>query len=687
MATAKKKAVAPSWSKQAKLLLKKGKPAAMPQKIEPMLATLVAAPPDESGWQYEMKWDGYRALAYLNGQEVSILSRNQKSFDEKFYPIHKALQQWNVRAVVDGEIVVLNSEGMPDFSGLQQWRSEVDGQLAFYIFDLLWIDGVSIMHLPVEERRILLEEITPTEIAAIRISQSIDDKGEEAFAFAEKMHLEGIMAKKSGSAYVPGSRTRDWLKVKTEKRQELIIGGYTRNEGSNKLFSALLLGIFNKGKFEFVTPVGTGFNRVNQKMILEKLEPFISKVCPFATVPEYNKPSRFRPNPPKAEVTWVQPKVVAEISYREQTSGGAIRHPSFKGVREDKKAKDVVWETPVSNPEAPVSKAAGKVIKAPKKAERKTLLNPKEETQTREINGHELRFTNLSKLYWPKKKLTKRDIINYYYQMAPYLLPYMKDRPQTLNRHPNGITGKTFYQKDIKGKAPEWLERFPYYSHADEREKEFLVASNEASILYIASLGCIEMNPWHSRRQSPDNPDWCIIDLDPDRTTFEQVIEAALVTKKILDAVGLSGYCKTSGSTGLHIYIPLGAKYPYEDSRELGRRIAKVVHNEMPTVTSIERKTADRDGKMYVDFLQNRPQATVAAPYSLRPKPGATVSMPLHWDEVKKGLKMQQFHLRNAVERVRAEGDLFAPVIGKGIDLQKAVKNLHRQFEKVLGKL
>ena len=280
MATAKKKAVAPSWSKQAKLLLKKGKPAAMPQKIEPMLATLVAAPPDESGWQYEMKWDGYRALAYLNGQEVSILSRNQKSFDEKFYPIHKALQQWNVRAVVDGEIVVLNSEGMPDFSGLQQWRSEADGQLVFYIFDLLWIDGVSVMHLPVEERRMLLEEITPTEIAAIRISQSIDDKGEEAFAFAAKMHLEGIMAKKSGSAYVPGSRTRDWLKVKTEKRQELIIGGYTRNEGSNKLFSALLLGIFNKGKFEFVTPVGTGFNRVNQKMILEKLEPFISKSCP-----------------------------------------------------------------------------------------------------------------------------------------------------------------------------------------------------------------------------------------------------------------------------------------------------------------------------------------------------------------------------------------------------------------------
>lgn len=686
MAAPKKKSDPPALSKTAKALLKKGLAAPMPEKTEPMLATLVATPSDESGWQYEMKWDGYRAIANLNGKNVSIFSRNQKSFDEKFYPIHKALQQWNRKAVVDGEIVVLNNEGLPDFSGLQQWRSEADGQLVYYLFDLLWLDGVSVMELPVEDRRFLLQEMAPLGIVQLRISQSIDDKGEEAFAFARQMHLEGIIAKKKGSPYAPGIRSRDWLKIKTEKRQELVIGGYTRNEGSNKQFSALLLGIPEEGRFRFVTPVGTGFTQAVQKNIVEKLKPLSSKICPFETVPDFNKPSRFRPHPPKAEVTWVKPKLVAEISYREMTSGGAIRHPSFKGLREDKTSKEVVWETPLVQKEQTNMAVGDKVIKAPKKTDRQTLLNPKEETQTRVVEGHELRFTNLSKVYWPREKLTKRDMINYYYQMAPYLLPYMKDRPQTLNRHPNGITGKTFYQKDIRDKAPEWLERFPYYSRGDEREKEFLVCSNEASILYIASLGCIEMNPWHSRQQKPDHPDWCIIDLDPDKNTFEQVIEAAQVTKKILDAAGIESYCKTSGSTGLHIYIPLEAKYTYEDSREFGRRIAKVVHNEIPEFTSIARKTTDRDRKMYVDFLQNRPQATVAAPYSLRPKPGATVSMPLHWDEVKKGLEMQQFHLKNAVERVRTEGDLFAPVIGKGIDMKKAVKKLHSLFEDVLGK-
>jgi bifunctional non-homologous end joining protein LigD len=276
-------------------------------------------------------------------------------------------------------------------------------------------------------------------------------------------------------------------------------------------------------------------------------------------------------------------------------------------------------------------------------------------------------------------------VINYYYQVAEYMLPYMKDRPQTLNRHPHGFDGESFYQKDVKGKAPAWIETFPYYSNQDKREKEFLVATNEASLLYIASLGCIEMNPWNSRRQSPENPDWCIIDLDPDKNSFDQVIQAARVTKDILDSVDVSSYCKTSGSTGLHIYIPLGAKYSYDDSKEFARRIAKVVHAEIPKFTSIERKTADRNGNMYIDFLQNRPQATVAGPYSLRPKAGAPVSTPLHWEEVKKGLKITDFHIKNMVARLKVEGDLFKGVIGKGINMEKAIKKMESVFGNVLG--
>ena len=682
-----RKATTSNLTQKAKAILKQGKPSAIPQNIEPMLATLVNDPVEESNWQYEMKWDGYRALGYMDNGRVTICSRNNKSFDEKFYPIHKALTEWGINAVVDGEIAVLTDEGVPDFSDLQQWRSEADGQLIYYLFDLLWLDGISVMELSLEDRRCLLEAIMPADITNIRFSQSIDDKGAEAFAFAQQMQLEGIMAKRKGSPYIPGIRTKDWLKVKTEKRQELVIGGYTHNEGSSKLFSALLLGILENGKFNFLTPVGTGFNRENQKQILEKLKPYITSKCPFSTVPDYNKPSRFRPNPPKATVTWVKPRLVAEISYREMTKSGAIRQPSFKGLREDKSAQEVVREIPVEI-ELPKENrlVKDKVIAPPGKKERNTLLNPKEETQTRVVGGHELKFTNLSKVFWPKENYTKRDMINYYYQVAPYMLPYMKDRPQTLNRHPHGIVGESFYQKDVKGKAPGWIERFPYYSHTDKKEKEFMVVSNEASLLYIASLGCIEMNPWHSRKQTPDNPDWCIIDLDPDKNTFDQVIEAANVTKRILDAVGVASYCKTSGSTGLHIYIPLGAKYTYEDSKEFGRRIVKVVNNQIPSYTSIERKTADRNGKMYLDFLQNRPQATVAGPYSLRPKPSAPVSMPLHWEEVKKGLKITDFNIRNAIGRLKSEGDLFLPVIGKGINMEKAINKLHSQFEEVLGK-
>ncbi|MGZ3853622.1 MAG: DNA ligase D [Flavisolibacter sp.] len=682
------KLVSTKLNKTAKKILTKGKRSPMPKDVEPMLATLVTDPVTEDGWLYEMKWDGYRALAYMQDGKIDICSRNNKPFNEKFYPLMRSLQDWNIDALVDGEIVVVDEHGVPSFSDLQLWRSEADGQLLYYLFDILWIQGFSVMHLPLEERKLLLQSIIPADSPHLRFSEIVKDNGEQAFEMAKQIHLEGVMAKKSGSVYTIGKRTKDWLKVKTEKRQELVIGGYTHNEGSNKLFSALLLGIIENGSFNFVTPVGTGFNKEMQQQIIDKLRPYETNKCPFSTVPEYNKPSRFRPNPPKATVTWVKPKLVAEISYREETNSGAIRQPSFKGLREDKKPTEVVREVPIDTSKIVKEHKLVKdnIIKTPPKKERKSLLNPKEETQTRIIGGNELRFSNLSKVFWPKEGYTKRDMINYYYQVALYMLPYMKNRPQTLNRHPHGIDGESFYQKDVKGKAPSWIETFPYFSHREQKEKEFLLCTNEASLLYIASLGCIEMNPWSSTAKTPDSPDWCIIDLDPDENSFEQVIQAAKVTKEVLDAIEVPSWCKTSGSSGLHIYIPFGAKYSYEDSKEFGRKIAKIVHAELPAFTSIERKTAHRGGNMYIDFLQNRPQATVAAPYSLRPKPGATVSAPLHWEEVKKGLKLSQFTLANMPARVKKEGDLFKGVLGKGINLQKAIKKIESLFGELLKK-
>ncbi|HUS02171.1 MAG TPA: DNA ligase D [Chitinophagaceae bacterium] len=667
-------------SKQSNIeaLLKKGKRRKFPEEIKPMLATLVDKPVEDEGWLYEIKWDGYRALGFMNNGAVEIKSRNNKSFNEKFYPVYDALKKWKINAIVDGEIVVVNEKGIPDFSDLQAWRSEADGHINFYLFDILWLEGVDVMNLPLTERKEILRSIVPSS-DIIKLSENMDATGKEFFELADKMGLEGIMAKKATSLYVPDLRTKEWLKIKTEKRQEAIIGGYTQNEGSSKPFSALLLGLFKDDVFMTLGTVGTGFSVAVQKEILKKLKRYETKKCPFIVPPEYNKPSRFRPDPPKADVTWVKPEVVCEISYRELTKDGAIRHPSFKGLREDKSAKDVVLETPIHTDaivEQSDQLSNKKMISSPGKKERKTFLNPKDEMQTRNIGGHDLKFTNLSKIYWPEEKITKRDMLNYYYQAAPYMVPYYKDRPQTLNRYPHGINGETFYQKDVKGKVPGWIKTFPYHSYTDHRDKEFLVITDEASLLYVAALGCIEINPWSSRVQAPDNPDWCIIDLDPDKNTFNQVIDAACVTKKILDAIGVISFCKTSGSTGLHIYIPFGTKYTYEDSKEFGRALAKLVHAEIPKYTSIERKVADREGKMYIDFLQNRPQATVAGPYSLRPKPGAPVSMPLHWEEVTKGIKMTDYNIFNAIDRLKNEGDIFKGVLGKGIDLKKALKKI-----------
>jgi bifunctional non-homologous end joining protein LigD len=306
---------------------------------------------------------------------------------------------------------------------------------------------------------------------------------------------------------------------------------------------------------------------------------------------------------------------------------------------------------------------------------KRPLLNPNDKTQVCIINGHELKFSNLDKVYWPKEGFSKRDMLNYYYEVAPYMLPYLKNRPQSLNRYPHGIEGMSFYHKDLSV-APGWIKKLPYTTSEGEKKK-FLIPTNEASILYMANLGSIEMNPWNSTIDKPNYPDWCCLDLDPDKNnTFEQVIETAQAVKTVLDNFKIKGYPKTSGSTGIHIYIPLAAKYTYDECQLFGKLIATYVHQLLPSFTSIERLTKNRRGKLYIDYLQNRPKATLAAPYSLRPKPGAPVSMPLYWEEVKKGLSIKNFTILNAAKRISREGDIFKPVLGKGINIQKVLKQI-----------
>lgn len=649
--------------------------------LKPMLATLVDKPFDNDDWLYEIKWDGYRAVAFLEESRVELKSRNDKNFSDKFYPIYDALKSLNLKAILDGEIVVVNENGQANFSKLQNWRSEADGELIYYVFDILWYEGHDLKGLPLIERRKILETILPNQ-SQIQLSHTFDTSGIEFLAAAKRMGLEGIMAKRKNSLYHVNNRSADWLKIKANKKQEVVIGGFTKNEGTDKLFSSLLVGVFDQKKnFIYTGKVGTGFNQKIQKEMIEQFMPLIVKKPAFKEEPDVNKPSRFRHDPPHATVTWLKPELICEVSYTEITSDGVMRHPSFDGMRADKKAKEVRLETEKPTEEI-VEGQNQEIIKPREKTGRKTLLNPSEATQVRKVGGHELQFTNLKKVFWPMEKITKGQLINYYYQIAPVLMPYLKDRPESMNRYPNGITGKSFFFKNVKGKVPEWMDTYDYYSEADQEKKEYLIANNEATLLYMINMGCIELNPWSSTVKKPDYPTFCIIDLDPDQNTFDQVIETAQVTKSVLDSMGVESYCKTSGSTGLHIYIPLGNKYTYDQSKEFGRIIATLVNRELPQFTTLERHVSARKGKLYIDFLQNRPHATIACAYVVRPKPGAPVSMPLRWDEVKKGMKMTDFNIHNAVERVQSLGDIFKPVMGKGIDLLKVIESVsHNNIE------
>jgi bifunctional non-homologous end joining protein LigD len=692
-------------------LITKGKKAPFPSFARPMMASLVEEPFDDPDWIYEIKWDGYRALAFVKKEKVELLSRNNQSFNQKYSGVVDALKKLNLEAVLDGEIVVLNEDGNADFQLLQQWQKTHEGELAYYAFDILWLNGYDLTGLTILERKSILQNlIGPGD--TVRYNDHIDGEGKAFFELAVKKGLEGIIAKDSSSQYHINVRSRQWLKIKTHRRQEAVIAGFTEGRGGRKHFGALVLGLYQDGEFVYIGHTGTGFDDTLLKQLSSKLKPLVTDKCPFKKKPKTNMP-----------ITWVKPVLVCEVKFQEWTKDNALRMPVFIGLREDKKPTEVKKEISIDVPEAleqaeeeqeqeekaieqeekTVKKSAKKSAAAEKKssepakktstAPKKTstlkketsvaekIFDPKKKEQELVIDKQPITFTNLDKLYWKREKLTKADMLNYYYNIAPIMFPYMKDRPQSLNRHPNGIDGSSFYQKDVTGKVPSWIETYEYWSESDNKKKNFLVCKDEATLLYLANLGCIEMNPWHSRTQSADEPDWCVIDLDPGEISFEKVIETAQTVKQVLDELKLPSYCKTSGSEGLHIYVPMEAKYSYDQSRQLAELIVGFVHDLIPGFTSLERNPQKRKDKIYLDFLQNRSIQTIAAPYSLRPKPGATVSTPLHWDEVKKGLKISDFTIHNVYDRVKREGDLFKPVLGKGIDLKKALQQAEQYIK------
>lgn len=670
---------------------------AMPKDVIPMMATLINEPFDSDDWIFEIKWDGYRAVAYCTEKNVELVSRNLKPFTEKYFPVADALKNTQLHALFDGEIVAVDEKGLAVFQSLQNWQN-TPVRLQYFIFDILWLNGYDLTTLPLIERKRILKEILPENDDVLKFSDHVVGKGNDFFQVAVSQGLEGIMAKKANSIYQIDKRSENWVKVKVNQRQEVIIVGYTKPRNTRKFFGSLLLGLYDGNELVYIGHTGSGFNTKSLEQIYNKLQPFITDEYPFEKCPKGNMP-----------VTWVKPKLVCEIKFAEWTKDRMARQPIFMGLRVDKKAKQVTFEKTVNiamikesaSEKKQQKKSKVKSEKLKTTAQKKSKIRnskseiqnskseiqiPKSETlidlsnsedQKIVLDAHELKLTNLNKLYWKKEKFSKGNLINYYLKIAPYILPYMMDRPQSLNRYPNGIDAPNFYQKNQKGKLPGWMQTHKDFSESTNETIEYLVCRNEATLIYMANLGCIEMHPWHSRSQSWQYPDWCLIDLDPDQTnTFDEVMEVAKVVKQTLDSIGADACVKTSGSTGIHIYIPLAAKYNYDQSKQLAELIVTLVNGELPGLTSVERSPSKRKGKIYLDFLQNRETQTAAAPYSLRPKPGVPVSTPLHWSELKKGLTTTTYNAKNIFERLKTEGDLFKPVLGKGIHLEKVLSKL-----------
>lgn len=629
--------------------------------FKPMLAHLANQAFDREGWIFEIKWDGYRALADINKTKTSLVSRHGLSYNEMFSPILNSLRQFREKMILDGEVVVVDEHGRSDFQLLQNYRNTGEGNLIYYVYDIISYQGKDLSKKPLLERKALLQKVLPA-FPNIKYSEHILSKGKTFFQKAVKLGIEGIMAKDAASLYQPGQRSESWLKIKNLNQQEAVICGFTEPRGSRKAFGALVLGLYKDKKLTYIGHTGTGFNDKSLAEMKKILTPLITKKSPFSPIPKTNMP-----------VQWVKPKLICEVRFTNWTQEGSLRQPVFLGLRHDKKPQEVIRE------KAQIHKAPSASIKAKKLV--KTLGEKTTKAMPGKVHAN-LQFSNLNKIFWPKEKYTKGDLIEYYQKIAPVLLPYLKDRPESLNRHPDGINGPSFFQKDFQH-PPEHIKTVAMYSDGEDKYINYLLCQNQETLLYMANLGCIELNPWNSRHQTPDHPDYLIIDLDPLEVSFEKVIQVAQAAHKVLDKLKLPNFVKTSGASGMHIYIPLGAKYTTEQTVNFAKLLAHLIHKQIPKITSIERSPSKRRRKVYLDYLQNRQNQTVACAYSVRPKPHATVSTPLKWSEVKKGLRPGKFTIKNIFKRLDKVGDLWKKTLGKGINMNSTLKKI----EKIYGNL
>jgi bifunctional non-homologous end joining protein LigD len=652
-----------------------------------MLAEVAEMPFDDENWIFEAKLDGYRALASIRDHKVDLYSRNHTSFNECYASIVEELEQIEHDVLLDGEVVAENAKGRSEFQLLQN-RGNTKTQLKYYVFDILHLNGHDLYEVPLIERKNLLKLfLEKAGLQNVIYSDHIVGKGVAFYRTAMKKKLEGIIAKNANSPYRLATRSKEWLKIKIEQQQEMIIAGFTAPKGSREFFGSLFLAYYDKGELIYAGNCGAGFTHLMLEKLYKKAKPYFRAASPFK--------ERI---PLSGKVQWIKPHLVCQVKFTEWTGDGHLRHPVYLGLREDKKAMDVVREktsnTVMKKTATKKAAARSKTVKkrsAPKKAAAKKAKPASEKKEADDGKGKDydlkvgktvLHLTNQDKIYWPKEKYTKGDLIAHYDAVAEYILPYLKDRPQSMNRFPNGISAPSFYQKDVDpAKIPSWLKTKQIYSTSNDEMIDYLICNDKATLLYMANLGCIDINPWNSRITKEEHPDWVVIDLDPEEIPFTEVVNAALAVKETLDELEISCYPKTSGATGMHIYIPLGAKYDYETARTFAELIAHIVNEKLPDTTSIVRSPSKRKKKVYLDFLQNSKGQTLAAPYALRPRPGATVSTPLDWKEVNAKLDPTAFNIKTIMKRIEKVGDLWKPVLGKGENIMNALKKIQAQEE------
>jgi bifunctional non-homologous end joining protein LigD len=638
------------------------------------LAAQAKAPFADPAWLYEIKYDGVRVLAERRGERVALYGRSGQDTTSRYPEIVRALESLAIdRFVIDGEIVALDASGRPSFQRLQPRMGLTDpGDVALaaqrrpavgVFFDCLQLDDRDLRRQPLLDRKECLRWLVPA-LGTVRYGDHVVGEGVAFYEAASAQRLEGIVAKKARGPY-PAGRTRDWIKIKCQRAQAFVIGGYTDPQGARGHFGALNLGVYDgppdASRLVYVSKVGTGFDEAGLAAIRERLRPLARATAPF----EAGAIPRGRGH------HWVEPRLVCEVRFTEWTEDGGLRQPSFVRLLDDHDPRACRRKGA-----EPVDATAVDAAPAGEETHRDTESPTGPVAAPASPSAARVQPTNLRKVFWPAEGYTKADLLDYYERIAPWMLPYLRDRPLVLTRFPDGIAGKSFYQKDAPEFAPAWVRTERIYSRDTERDIAYLVVDDVEMLRYVANSAAIPIHCWASRVPSLERPDWLVLDLDPKGAPFTDVVKVALALRRILDDLALPSHVKTSGATGLHILLPLGARYTYEQARTFARVLATLGVDAEPEISTVARPLRDRGGKVYIDFGQNGHGQTIVAPFSLRPLPGAPASCPLEWREVTPGLDPARFNLKTIVGRFEKMADPLPPVLRGGIDMTAAIERV-----------